>query len=105
MTEWDCPVDASSIKAFYEVDVEAKRARGEGDVGERTGIRRLRSNAGEGSSKMGGNIPTSIGTEDEPKEDERRIARVHKSGVTPESQADEDTKTRQQHEPKGKEPV
>ena len=50
LTGWDCPVDASSLRAYFDADVEGKRTRDEEDVGRRTGLHRTRAETGEGSS-------------------------------------------------------
>ena len=42
LTGWDCPVDAASIQAYYDVDVEGKRARADSDVGQREGVQKVR---------------------------------------------------------------
>jgi hypothetical protein len=75
LTGWDCPVDATSLRAYFDVDVEGKRARDEGDVGERRSLRRVRADPGEGSSST----PPSqqrTGTTGEEMDVDRKIAQA-----------------------------
>jgi len=76
LTGWDCPVDATSLRAYFDVDVEGKRARDEGDVGERKSLRRMRADPGEGSSSTTPSSQQSTEANDDAMAVDRKIAQA-----------------------------